>query len=56
MSNYRKFIVALVGLVAVGLNTFLGLSVPLGMEEGLANLIIMGLSTAGVWGFANTPK
>lgn len=53
MDKYRKLIAAVVGIVAMVLNDFFDVSVLLGIEETIINLIIGALTAWGVWGFKN---
>lgn len=53
MNKYRKLVAAVVGLAAMVLQDFFGISILIGIEETLINLIIGALTTWGVWGFSN---
>lgn len=54
LSNYRKFIVALVGAALIGLDQFLGISLQWGAEEIVTTLIAL-LTAVGVERVPNTP-
>ena len=53
MSKYRKFLVALIGLVILGISEFTGFDVS-PQTETIVSLIIMALTAAGVWAVPNT--
>lgn len=55
MSPYRKLIVAVVGLAIMLLHRHVGIDLA-AQEAVLVDLIVAGLTAAGVWGFANTPN
>ena len=52
MAKYSKFFVALVGLVILGLKEFVGIDA-IGQTDTIVNLVIMGLTAAGVWTVPN---
>lgn len=54
MSKYRKFIVALVGLVLIGLDQFLGISISFQAEQ-IVSLVVPILTAIGVWAVPNEP-
>ena len=53
MDKYRKLVAAVVGIAAMVLNDFFDVSLLIGMEETVANLILGALTTWGVWGVKN---
>ena len=53
MSKYAKLLMAVVGLVALALNTVWGISALIGLEEVIGNGIISVLTAFGVWGVSN---
>lgn len=53
MSKYRKLIVAGVGFGIMVLTDVFDLSAMAGMEDSAVNLIVSGLTAAGVWGVPN---
>lgn len=50
--KYRKLMVAIIGAVLVGLNTFFDVDVQFG-AEGVADVIITLLTAFGVWAVPN---
>ena len=52
MAAYRKLIVAIVGVIIMIVQRQLGLDLS-GQEQALVDLIIGGLTAAGVWRFSN---
>jgi uncharacterized membrane protein len=54
VEKYRKFIVAIVTVVLVGVNTFFGkdLGIP---ADSIANVILTVLGALGVWAVPNAP-
>ena len=55
MKPYRKLVVAVVGVGLMLLNRHVGIDLS-GQEQTLVDLIIGGLTAAGVWGMKNDPS
>lgn len=59
MSNLRKFIVALVGVIALGLQQFLGIGDGTSLfgisVDQIVNIVIALLTAIGVYQVPNTP-
>jgi hypothetical protein len=53
MSKYRKLIVAGVGFGVMVLVDVFGLASFAGQEESIVNLVVSGLTAAGVWAVPN---
>lgn len=54
MSPYRKLIVAVVGLAVMLLHRHLGIDLA-AQEAVLVDLVVAGLTAAGIYGFRNEP-
>ena len=52
MTAYRKLIVAVVGLALMLLHRHLGIDLT-GQESAIVDMVIAGLTAAGVWHFKN---
>ena len=55
MEAYRKLIAAVIGLAVILAHRHLGLDLS-AQEAVLVDVVIAGLTAAGVWGVSNAPK
>lgn len=54
LANYRKLLVAVIGVVLIAVDQFTGFSLGFGAEE-VMNVLIPILTAVGVWAVPNTP-